>query len=766
MRNKINFITGETYTLSELFSGIRKIIIPDLQRDYCWGDKAHTTEKKELVTGFVSTLIEQYKKNNGTESLNLGLIYGYEAPENHIQLCDGQQRITTLFLLVGMLNRVVQDNQFKKYLISDFEYTQDDKEPYLQYSIRESSLYFLSDLVCHFFIHEKNDSYFVDKVENIKNSAWFFKEYNLDPSIQSMIRALSAIYEIIKDKSDTWCLEFGTYIAQKLTFMYYDMGNRKNGEETFVVINTTGEPLTNTQNLKPLISMEKLNEAYQRVDAEGIVHTLSEDWEEVENWFWKNRQGENDTADAGFNEFLRWVTMLHANEDEKIFKQILADGVYTFPKESVPFQTIRQYWEVVRFLFEQWKACGRLKKEYLSPAKNSEMNGNKVVSQIECFHILPLMAYCEKWKVNDPDDRNLLRLYEFLHNLSRIDNVKKSVNSLVGDVIKIAQTCQDIIEIIDDASLGGTVSSIILSDEEKQKLTILKEHQADRNDIEELFWSAQSCKTKSHHIWSGQIMPLIEWAYDENGFNKDLFKNYSQLFDSVFVGNSKADINDVVRRALITRKLKNYPKKFRGNTNYSFAWEWSDWQNLINENKKEFKLFFDDISNNISYDSMIKAYAENEPWSEFAHHAYLLDYCEQKNIQWYHREGWLLIPNVRATKYMSVKNLHLYHYLKKYLNFVDWSIEVYDNTDAHVIKVENYIKDRVFDIRYLESNSSKWILNFFKRNGEVELSLKSYVDNTWSFNDTRYEKDLIFSDADNYTYPNVLQELTTIISRI
>ena len=393
------------------------------------------------------------------------------------------------------------------------------------------------------------------------------------------------------------------------------------------------------------------------------------------------------------------------------------------------------------------------------------MKGNKVVSQIDCFHILPLIAYCAKWNVNNIADRNLLRLYEFLHNVSRIDNVKKSVNSLVFDVIQLAITCRDIIDII-DSTLYNTISSIILSDEEKLKLTILKEHPADRNDIEELFWSAQSCKTKSHNIWSGQIMPLIEWAYDENGFNKDLFKKYSQQFDSVFVGNSKADIKDVVRRALITRNLKTYPKKFRGNTNYSFAWEWSDWQNLINENKKEFKLFFDELGNNVSYDDMIKAYPANNPWSEFAQHPYLLAYCEQKNIQWYDKEGWLLIPNVRATKYMSVKNLHLYHYLKRYLNFADWSIEVYDNTDAHVIKVENYIKDLVFDIRYLESNSSKWILNFFKRNGEVELSLKSYVDNTWSFNGTRYEKDLIFSDAGNYTYPNVLQELSTIISRI
>ena len=765
MKNKINFITGETYNLSELFSGIRKIIIPDLQRDYCWGDKTHTTEKKELVSGFVSTLIEQFENNQGTESLNLGLIYGYEAPENHIQLCDGQQRITTLFLLLGMLNRVVPDNMFKKYLISDFEYNHDDREPYLQYAIRESSLYFISDLVCHFFIHEKEDRYYVDKVENIKDSAWFFREYNLDPSIRSMIRALSIIHSILKDKSETWCIKFGTYLTQMLNFMYYDMENRKNGEETFVVINTTGEPLTNTQNLKPLISMEPLNEAYYREDENHIEHTLSEDWEEIENWFWKNRQNENDTADAGFNEFLRWISMLHA--DEKMLKQILADGIYTFPKENISFHTIRQYWKIVKFLFEQWECKDRLSKEYLSPSPNREMKGNKVVNQIDCFHILPLIVYCAQWEVNRPDDRNLHRLYEFLHNLSRIDNVRKSVNSLVNDVNQIAKTCRDIIDII-DTPLYDTISNIILSTEEKLKLKILKEHQADRNEIEELFWSAQSCKIKSHRIWSGQIMPLIEWAQDENGFNKDMFKKYSHIFDQVFVDNCDKSI-DIVRRALITRKLKNYPKKFSGYTNFSFAWEWSDWQNLINENTEKFKLFFDDLSNGMSYESMITAYTDNEPWSEFAKQKYLLEYCHQKNIQLYDKEGWLCIREQRATKYMSVKNLHLYHYLQSSLSIDDWSIEKYDNTDAHVIVVENKIQNFVFDIRYSEPDPSTWVLNFFKRkadNAEVESALEAYIDNTWSFNGARYEKSLIFIDSGNYSYPNVLQELTAIINKL
>lgn len=84
------------------------------------------------------------------DSLNLGLFYGYEVPADHIQLCDGQQRLTTLFLVLGMLNKMT-GGKFRQHLISDFEFKHDDKEPYLNYAIRESSLYFLSDLVCCFF---------------------------------------------------------------------------------------------------------------------------------------------------------------------------------------------------------------------------------------------------------------------------------------------------------------------------------------------------------------------------------------------------------------------------------------------------------------------------------------------------------------------------------------------------------------------------------------------------------------------------------------
>lgn len=188
MENR-ELISNEYHSLSELFSGEdKKIIIPDFQRDYCWGDKTHGGKNdSDIISGFLDTLIEEFNSNKESDLL-LGKIDVYESPKNHIYLTDGQQRLTSLYLIMGMLYRLKQIDELKKCLISDFEENQDDKEPYLQYAVRESTVFFLRDLVNDFFINGN-----ALKVEDIKNQSWYFREYDLDPSIISMLASLKVI---------------------------------------------------------------------------------------------------------------------------------------------------------------------------------------------------------------------------------------------------------------------------------------------------------------------------------------------------------------------------------------------------------------------------------------------------------------------------------------------------------------------------------------------------------------------------------------------
>ena len=575
--NKINFVTGESYTLAEFFSGNRRIVIPDLQRDYCWGDKTHTNERKELVSGFIDTLVNHYKNYRmEIDKLSLGLIYGYEVPANHIQLCDGQQRMTTLFLLLGMLNKKSTENFFQSLLISDYELS-DDKEPYLQYSVRETSLYFLSDLVCHFFIRNAKDNDYVEKVSDIWHGTWFFNEYRTDPSIRSMISALEIIENLLKDKDETWCCQFGDFLINRLTFLYYDMETRKNGEETFVVINTTGEPLSSTQNLKPLVVQADKNKYFEATHHK----TPAIAWEEIETWFWKNREPKsNDTADAGFAEFLRWISIIELTKkggSSDVVRTILSKGKYSFNYNEISLETILNYWETIKRLFPENGGEFTNEKSFLSPSDNDFYADTgkyklKALSQIECFRLLPVIAYCNN-NGCDLTDRNALRLYHFVDNLSRIENIQKNVNPLVEEAISIALTCTDIIELLQQEN-QDKFSKSILTEEEIDKLRIL-DNNPSRNDIEEEFWYAQK-----HPILQGEILPLIEWTKLNGSFNIANFKTIRSHFEQIFPRGTKA-VTDLTRRSLLTYGLPEYP---RGN---SFGYSAEEWKGIICANSKK-----------------------------------------------------------------------------------------------------------------------------------------------------------------------------------
>src|SRR5690554_3241942 len=308
----MNLSSTQEYSLSQLFSTPnRRIIIPDFQRDYCWGDKTHGEKHDtDVVSSFLDTLIEEYNSNHNSDVL-LGKIDVYEHPKNHIYLTDGQQRLTSLYLIVGMLYRQEQDEEMKKRLksclLSDFEENEDGKEPYLQYAVRESTLFFLRDLVNEFFI-TKNSL----RASDIPKQSWYFTEYDLDPSVISMLSALGSIESKLKNIGES----FSRFVIDNVKIQYYDVNDKKHGEERFVIINTTGKGLTASENIKPIL-LGNINK-----------EEFANQWEERETWFWKNRNKDKENiADNGVNDFLTWCFQIVEKQDEidiiKKAKQLL-----------------------------------------------------------------------------------------------------------------------------------------------------------------------------------------------------------------------------------------------------------------------------------------------------------------------------------------------------------------------------------------------------------------------------------------------------------
>ncbi len=642
---------AETYTLKDLFSDKeQKIIIPDIQRDYCWGDR------EDLVFSFVKGLVDLEKKQ--TNIVTLGMIYGYEEPKEsgRIYLCDGQQRLTTLFLLLGLINRKAS-HCFNKYLGDNSD---GYRNPCLLYSIRESTLYFLSDLTYEFFMGDEKESDITKEEtwsEYIKKQSWFFSDYNNDPSIGSILKALDCMKGIVDGFSNP--KDFGNFILNKLEFIYYDLGNRANGEETFVLINTTGEPLTPTENLKPrLISSSEDKEED------------SSKWEDWEHFFWENR-GDNDTADNGLNEFFRWIAIINLsiqNKDKDVLS-ILRNGKYTLDDiKEKGIDDIDEYFHIIESITKEKIINGF--SGYIAPKKI----GNDGTDRLK---IVPLLLYMKKF--SKVEMKNIRRVSDFFDNLARRGKAGEDIPKCIRLVSTMKN--EDILSLLE---INRNELTSAISEEEVVKLEIIKKECARREEVEEEFNSIQRSP-----YFKGNITPLLKWSSSDRmlsseSFNFEEFKRYSKTFKDVFTDweedNSSVQENlDVVRRTLLKFAPTNYHQYPFYSTNWTFCSGVSEWRTLLHreENIEWLQNFFDSLKDDPSTSAMENMCLEeykNPKRQTTLDLQYLLKYPEilevmhGKRLYWMEKGAsgfWLILTKTNiSSKHTSLINYVLFQKIK------------------------------------------------------------------------------------------------------
>ncbi len=302
------------YSIKELFNNryVEQIVIPEIQRDYVWG-------KKE-VEGLLSSILEDYEDfKKGIElnlvsqedaeikkafeqyykkqkfACNIGFIYAYNDPEysGKYFLIDGQQRLTTIYLLLLVLaseKPEFRDKFLKLYTL--------DGLPIIDYRVREAS---------HFLLKEVVANYQNNGIE-ITNQSWFYKDYESDKTISSVVTNIEIIKKFLFDKNIIND-DFINYIQDYIEFWYFDTNISEQGEELYIYMNARGEQMQENENLKAdLLGRLKLTE--------DSVLTLSElkndwgtKWEEWQQFFWVNRNG-NPNTDLGFNEFVNCIAGL------------------------------------------------------------------------------------------------------------------------------------------------------------------------------------------------------------------------------------------------------------------------------------------------------------------------------------------------------------------------------------------------------------------------------------------------------------------------
>src|SRR5690606_33734068 len=89
---------GERVTFNELLDIVNFIEIPIIQRDYAQGRKDQSEVRNAFLDSLFSALIID-KAYDHHPSLNLDFVYGDIDNTDTLSVLDGQQRLTTLFLL-------------------------------------------------------------------------------------------------------------------------------------------------------------------------------------------------------------------------------------------------------------------------------------------------------------------------------------------------------------------------------------------------------------------------------------------------------------------------------------------------------------------------------------------------------------------------------------------------------------------------------------------------------------------------------------------
>lgn len=233
---------GQEYTYWE-FIKEHGVVIPLIQRDYAQGREGKEDLRKRFLGDLKSAL-------DTPKPIVLDFVYGVKDDDNHIIPLDGQQRLTTLWLLHWYIFLKSERNAMKDTLDVFRSFT---------YQTRISSRSFCEALCDHDHFIELRDSQKIR--EDIVGQTWFMSEWEQDPTVKAMLNMLGGKEQSIetvfcgcnKDKFlSYWKALIGTVDKCPIVFYYLPIDGEvlQNPDDIYIKMNARGEHLTDFENFK------------------------------------------------------------------------------------------------------------------------------------------------------------------------------------------------------------------------------------------------------------------------------------------------------------------------------------------------------------------------------------------------------------------------------------------------------------------------------------------------------------------------------------
>jgi hypothetical protein len=559
----------EEVSVAELI-GKYNMIVPEIQREYVWGlnkndilntfindikgGVAQSNSKRESSKASLDILkglydaaeddsarrtIDKLVQELGTNlaSMNIGFLYSYKPDyyvfndrNEDVYLIDGQQRFTTLFLMLFYFS--IKEGRRDEF-VELFRFNADIEQIAFDYRVRTLTHNFFIDLI-------SNTKTLAD-LDQITSKNWFLSNYEHDVTIKSMvgdssIATANGLFPVLHLNFRSDANNYFDYLKKQIKFWHFKTEETSQGEELYITMNSRGQQLADNETIRA-----RLFEPEEITKTGNTEIYWSEQWENWQDFFWKKRdkgiKGES-SADVGFNEFLRWVQIIRMTERQT---QIIDDDDENAPdkkeiaqvikweknkKINISFLTlndIQEYFNALLYLYNDfdeefvdakshykvYKKFDLIEAKWLCPVDGA-------ITQLDCFKFLPILYYCKiRLQSNEKiEPLTLFRLIRFLYNLSKNETISKTASVQCIHALKMVDSLKGKDDVTDLLSKKG-ISVSILNGEEKLKLSILNKSES-RIQTEDWFWEAEEIDVNE-----GEISHLIELTKQINSGTND-----------------------------------------------------------------------------------------------------------------------------------------------------------------------------------------------------------------------------------------------------
>ncbi len=259
---------------------VERIEIPLIQRDYAQGREGGMVER--IRTSFLNVL---HNAVTGGERVSLDFVYG-DVENGTLRPLDGQQRLTTLFLLHWYLafrsERVGSAQGWKRF----------------SYATRASARLFCERLTeCEPPPALKTVS------EWLEDQSWYLHTWRHDPTIQSMLVMLDAMHERFRDDD---CLAAWERLVEAeepaISFHLLPIEQMGLSEDLYIKMNSRGKPLTPFENFKARFEQVLDTSCPERVEEFAVK--VDGAWADL---LWPYR-GSDSIVDDEFLRYFHFVT--------------------------------------------------------------------------------------------------------------------------------------------------------------------------------------------------------------------------------------------------------------------------------------------------------------------------------------------------------------------------------------------------------------------------------------------------------------------------